>query len=309
MPRPVEALPCGSRSTTSVRQSELGQAGPGVDRRGGLADATLLVGDSDHAGEWAHGWAVVSGWIHRGHSGRSETQMRGPSTRTWSGRPDVSRETIRGPEPGLGGGIAATPNVPRETISEPRRTVTQVLAVRCRKIRTAPRRRPERSSSASRSGDQRSPSGGSLITILPCGASTAAAARSVNSGGPNPRAITTSKRLADPELDRSDQLGDIGAHHRQCAVVEVRSPLAAGSRCASDGDRATRRPGRGGRRRRTRPGSPPPLPRSSTLAGAARSSIAADESRSNARPPVRSARPEKAETLRRAQRFEREPDS
>ena len=45
MPRPVEALPCGSRSTTSTRSPTDGQRRAEIDCRGGLADAALLVGD------------------------------------------------------------------------------------------------------------------------------------------------------------------------------------------------------------------------------------------------------------------------
>ena len=45
MPRPVEALPCGSRSTISTSLADRGERGAEIDRRRGLADAALLVGD------------------------------------------------------------------------------------------------------------------------------------------------------------------------------------------------------------------------------------------------------------------------
>ena len=49
MPRPVEALPCGSRSMISTVRRR-GQRGAEIDGGGGLADAALLVGDGQDAG-------------------------------------------------------------------------------------------------------------------------------------------------------------------------------------------------------------------------------------------------------------------
>ena len=53
MPSPVEALPCGSRSTISTRSPIGGERGAEIDRRGGLADPALLVGERQDA--WVAG--------------------------------------------------------------------------------------------------------------------------------------------------------------------------------------------------------------------------------------------------------------
>ncbi len=45
MPRPVEALPCGSRSTISTCSPIAAESGAEIDRGRGFADAALLVGD------------------------------------------------------------------------------------------------------------------------------------------------------------------------------------------------------------------------------------------------------------------------
>ena len=47
MPRPVDALPCGSRSISSTREPGRGQRGADIDRGRGLADPAFLVGDRD----------------------------------------------------------------------------------------------------------------------------------------------------------------------------------------------------------------------------------------------------------------------
>ena len=49
MPRPVEALPCGSRSMISDALADRGQRGAEIDRRRRLADAALLVGEHENA--------------------------------------------------------------------------------------------------------------------------------------------------------------------------------------------------------------------------------------------------------------------
>ena len=55
IPRPVVALPWGSRSMTSTRKPISARSGPEIDRRGGLAHPTLLVGDGHDARDTAGG--------------------------------------------------------------------------------------------------------------------------------------------------------------------------------------------------------------------------------------------------------------
>ena len=132
MPRPVEALPWGSRSTTRTRKPDLGQGRAEVHRGGGLAHAALLVGDGDDPRQRAAGSAP---WAPGRRSATRGPRRTGPS-RDLGGRRRPRARSPGARARGLGG-----PGLRLDGSASPRAR-SSAAAARRAPGSSAPARRP-----------------------------------------------------------------------------------------------------------------------------------------------------------------------
>ena len=315
MPRPVLALPCGSRSIDERAVAEVGQRRPEVHGRRRLADAALLVGHGEDPRKWAGGIgstvvigraerfagrqghrrhllpgslgrpepgraraaasyrsrsAAVTPWrVPRGTWGRGFVRnarhagARRPRS-TWNARLPAAGRRVRSPGDRLPNDRAGRS---RSEERRPRPTARgkRSRAWRHQRERRVPRRSPTivRPSQPARSASPPTVrAGGSLTTSCPPTRRNGAAHSATTPAGRScgrprrPRCPATPARaeLLGPPAHHADPRRRGPAGRRRGASASVRRWLASSSTTSSSG-RSTAS---------TRPGSPPPLPRSSS---------------------------------------------